>query len=121
VPGSPLGGTSCTSARADVELAEADAMDVTLMYFDGCPHWRITDDRLRRLQEAIGFSLRHVQVDTPEEAERRGFRGSPTVLVDGVDPFAEDDAPSGLVCRLYATPDGPQGSPTLEQLHAILA
>jgi hypothetical protein len=108
--------------RADVvELAEADAMDVTLPYFDGCPHWRITDDRLRRLQEAIGFSLRHVQVDTPEEAERRGFRGSPTVLVDGVDPFAEDDAPSGLVCRLYATPDGPQGSPTLEQLRAILA
>ena len=34
-------------------------------------------------------------VPTAEEAEAVGFRGSPTVLVDGVDPFADPAAPVG--------------------------
>ena len=94
--------------------------NVTLLYFDGCPNWQITDRRLRQLQTEAGFALGYAQVDTPEEAHRLGFGGSPTLLVDGVDPFATGDEPSGLACRVYATPDGPQGSPTLSQLRAVL-
>jgi hypothetical protein len=55
-----------------------------------------------------------------EEAARLGFAGSSTVLLDGVDPFATGDEPTGLVCRVYPTPHGPQGSPTLEQLRKVL-
>ena len=56
-------------------------------------------------------------VNTPEEADRVGFRGSPTILLNGVDPFAtESDPVGGLSCRVYQTPDGPAGSPTLDQL-----
>lgn len=95
--------------------------EVTLRYVDGCPNWEHTDRRLRELQAGIGFELGYEQVDTPDEAERLGFAGSPTVLVDGVDPFATGPAPSGLACRLYATPEGPQGSPTYEQLREVLA
>jgi len=40
--------------------------------------------------------------------------------VDGVDIFADADAPVGLSCRVYQTPDGPAGSPTLEQLRAAM-
>lgn len=94
--------------------------DVTLLYVDGCPNWQTAAARLEDLQGELGFSLRHTRVETPAEAERMGFRGSPTVLVDGVDPFATDDVPTGLACRVYATPDGPQGSPTAEQLRAAL-
>jgi hypothetical protein len=94
--------------------------DVTLLYFDGCPNWEVADQRLRELQGEVGFSLEYARVETPEEAERTGFRGSPTVLVDGVDPFATGDEPTGLACRVYPTPDGPQGSPTLAQLRAAL-
>jgi hypothetical protein len=59
-------------------------------------------------------------VSKPEEAARVGFAGSPTMLVDGSDPFATGDEPSGLACAVYETPDGPQGSPTLEQLREVL-
>lgn len=59
----------------------------------------------------------HHLIETPAEARRVGFRGSPTVLLNGVDPFAAASDPvGGLSCRVYQTPDGPAGSPTLDQL-----
>ena len=93
---------------------------VTLLYVDGCPNWRLADQRLRELQAEAGFTLEHVRVDTPEEAQRLGFHGSPTVLVDGTDPFATEDAPPGLACRVYATSTGLRGTPTLDQLRSVL-
>lgn len=95
-------------------------MDVTLLYFDGCPSWETTDRRLRALADELGFHLDHQRVETPEAAEELRFRGSPTVLVDGRDPFASDDDPVGLSCRIYRTPEGPSGSPTTAQLRAVL-
>ena len=95
-------------------------MDVTLLYFDGCPNWRTTDQRLRQLADEHGFALDRRRVETPEAAQELAFRGSPTVLVDGRDPFAEGHEPVGLSCRLYQTPDGPAGSPTLDQLRGAL-
>lgn len=93
---------------------------VTLLYIDGCPNWRVVDDRLRRLQAETSFTFDTVEVDTPEEAERLGFHGSPTLLVEGGDPFATPKGSSGLACRVYRTPDGPRGCPTLAQLRAVL-
>ena len=95
-------------------------MRVTLQFFDDCPSWRTTDQRLRLLADELGFDLDHRRVETPEDAEALAFRGSPTVLVDGRDPFARGDEPVGLSCRLYPTPDGPAGSPTIEQLRKVL-
>jgi len=46
-------------------------------------------------QPAPHDAVEHVLVSTPEEAEAAQFRGSPTVLVDGLDPFADRDAQSG--------------------------
>ena len=91
---------------------------MTLLFFDDCPNWRVADDRLRTLaREFTGVTMTHHRVETADEAERVGFRGSPTILIDGVDPFATDSDPvGGLSCRVFATPDGPAGSPTLEQL-----
>lgn len=100
------------------------AVEVTLLYFDGCPTWRVTEERLAQALALVGSPQTPVtcrQVTTPEAAERWGFRGSPTVLIDGRDAFAAPDAPVGLACRLYATPHGPAGAPTVEQLVAALA
>lgn len=94
--------------------------DVTLLYFDGCPSWRIADHRLSRLADELGFTLTRERVETPEAAERVQFRGSPTILVDGEDVFASGDEPVGLSCRIYRTADGPAGAPTLEQLREVL-
>lgn len=93
---------------------------VTLLYFDGCPNWQVADERLRVLSHERDLTLEHRLVETPEDADKAGFRGSPTILVDGTDPFARGDEPTGLACRVYQTEDGPQGSPTLEQLRAAL-
>lgn len=94
--------------------------DVTLLYFDGCPSWRTADARLRSLAGELGFALHHRKVETPEAAEQLSFRGSPTILVDGSDPFARGDEPVGFACRIYRTPEGRAGSPTAEQLRDVL-
>lgn len=92
-------------------------MDVALLYFEDCPSWRLVDRRLAVLAaERPEMTVRHQLVETAEEAETWLFQGSPSVLIDGRDPFASPDAPIGLSCRLYPTPDGPSGAPTLEQL-----
>lgn len=97
-------------------------MDVTLQYFDDCPNWKVTDEYLGALSEETGdLVVSYQKVESVDEAERVGFRGSPSVVVDGVDLFADADAPVGLACRVYQTPDGPAGSPTLEQLRSALS
>jgi hypothetical protein len=66
-------------------------MDVRLRYFDGCPSWETTYTWLREVLNELGLSgVEPVleRVETPEEAQRLHFVGSPTVLIDGRDPFA---------------------------------
>ena len=97
-------------------------MDVTLLYFDDCPSWRTADERLRLVAvERDDVRLTRRVVDTPAEAERTRFHGSPSIQVDGVDVFADPGTPVGLACRRYPTPDGVQGAPTLDQLRAALS
>ena len=98
-------------------------MNVTVQYFDGCPNWQRAAELVRQALRAAGqppSALTLQAMHTPEEAERVGLRGSPTVLIDGTDPFAEQTAPVGLSCRVLPTPDGLAGAPTLEQLTAAL-
>jgi hypothetical protein len=94
--------------------------EVVFQYFSGCPNWKTTHERL---EEAIGdrsMSIEMQLVESPEEAAAVGFRGSPTVLIDGVDPFADPDTPAAgtLACRVY---HGEDGSPTVDQLREALA
>jgi hypothetical protein len=96
-------------------------MEITLQYFDGCPNWETTAALLDRLRDdgldvTVGLEL----IDTHDKAVARGFRGSPTVLIDGVDLFADEEAPVGLACRIYNTEDGLAGSPSLDQLRRAI-
>jgi hypothetical protein len=96
---------------------------ITLRYFDGCPNWRTAEERLRAALDDAGASDAAISLErvaTQEEAYHLGFRGSPTILIDGRDPFADEGADIGLACRVYATPEGLQGAPTLDQLRAAL-
>jgi hypothetical protein len=98
-------------------------VDVTVLFFDGCPHWKVADERLREALNLAGRSdvrVEHHRVTTAEQAEALRFRGSPTVLVNGHDPFADPDAPVGLSCRVYRTDAGLAGAPTVEQLLTVL-
>ena len=92
-------------------------VNVTLLYFDDCPNWLEADGHLRTLtSEHPEMIIERRLVETVEDAEATRFRGSPSIIVNGVDPFAEEDAPVGLSCRIYQTSNGPAGSPTLDQL-----
>ena len=95
-------------------------MEIAFQYFDGCPNWQTTHQRLEEAIEGLGVTVDMQRVETPEEAAEVEFRGSPTVLIDGVDPFAGPDTPAAgsLACRVYQTEDG---SPTVEQLRDAIA
>jgi hypothetical protein len=94
-------------------------MEIAFQYFDGCPNWQTTHERLLEAMEGLDARLVMQLVETSEEAARVGFRGSPSVLIDGVDPFADSDAPAAgtLACRVYQSDDG---SPSVDQLRKAL-
>jgi len=103
----------CDVLDEDADLRPtSEGTQVVLQYFDHCPNWQV----VRRHLDYLGVKVRYQRIDTVEQAEELGFHGSPTILVDGVDPFAESDSKVGLACRIYRTPGGSAPSPTLEQL-----
>jgi hypothetical protein len=96
-------------------------MDVALLYFDDCPNWKVADQRLAAIAaERPDVVVTRHRVETVEQAERLGFHGSPSILVDGIDVFADPGAGVGLSCRVYRTPQGLAGAPTMEQLRNAL-
>lgn len=99
-------------------------MKVELLYFDGCPNWKVADERLAhaaRLVSRGDLTVQRRRVDTEQEAVALGFTGSPTIVIDGQDPFATGSEQVGLACRVYATPHGLSGSPTVDQFVGVLS
>jgi hypothetical protein len=99
-------------------------VELILQYFDGCPNWRDAEQNLSVALAQLGTTdvvLRRQLVDRVEEAERVGFLGSPTILINGADPFAASGATPGLSCRVYRTDTGFAGSPTVAQLREVIA
>jgi len=95
---------------------------VTLQYFDGCPNWQDMERDVRAAAERIGADL-HIdlqKIETQEDAEALSFRGSPTIVLDGQDPFSEPGAPVGLTCRVYNDGDRFSGSPGVAALEDAL-
>lgn len=96
-------------------------MELTVQYFDDCPNWTVLVGLLRELvSDRDDVTIRLEAVETVEQAERVGFVGSPTLLVDGRDPYAEPGRPAGLACRVFQTPEGPAGLPSRWQLAELL-
>jgi hypothetical protein len=99
---------------------EDHANEIVVRHVIGCPHLLLA---LARVDEAVRVARVDVTISvepvtTDQEAAALKFAGSPTVLIDGRDPFPADTI--GLSCRLYATDDGPQGAPTVAQLVEVL-
>lgn len=97
-------------------------MFVEVRYVDGCPNAATAQRRLAAALAETGrgdVSVRLRRIDDERQAVLLGFTGSPTILVDGVDPF-QAPAAAALTCRLYPTPDGLAGCPTVDQLIRVL-
>jgi hypothetical protein len=86
-----------------------------LLYWDGCPSHPQALRELRAALEQLGRGDETValtKIATEAQAAQRGFIGSPTLLIDGVDAVpAPAGEPTGLTCRLYRRRDG-RASPT---------
>jgi hypothetical protein len=81
-----------------------------LLWWEGCPS---TDRALAELREALSdvgldqAEVRLSEIETDDQAGEVGFRGSPTILIDGVDiAGASPDDHVGLGCRVYRRRDG---------------
>lgn len=74
-------------------------------YFEGCPNVTITLKNLKELvREGIipEKEVKIIRVESPEEAEKVLFQGSPTILVDSIDIYTgQPPCGSNYSCRTY--------------------
>ena len=94
-----------------------------MRFVEGCPNLPVIGQRLALALTSVGrpdVEVRLRAVHTAQEAGELGFTGSPTILIDGCDPFPQHHAVAALSCRLYTTARGTSGSPSVEQLAAAL-
>lgn len=92
-------------------MSPAPGVHVELLYVADCPSWRATAALLNDLSRELGFTWSAVPVTTTQAAQALGFHGSPSVHIDGADPFADPTEPVGLSCRIYRTRTGPATVP----------
>ncbi len=95
---------------------------IELLIVPDCPN---EADAVELITTAVADTLVRATVTrtviaTRDQARQRGFVGSPTILLNGTDPFAQPDAAIALACRLYSTPEGLRGAPTLRDLRQAL-
>ncbi|PWH15977.1 MAG: thioredoxin family protein [Anaerolineae bacterium] len=97
-------------------------MEVELLYFDGCPSW---EEALANLNTALALEAIKAQIHLTcvrdnDHAAQVKFLGSPSFRVNGIDLWPEERTRYNLSCRVYATPQGMKGAPSVEMLRQAL-
>jgi hypothetical protein len=94
-------------------------MRIEVLYFEGCPNYLPTVDRLRTVlrQEGVQTEVFEVEVKDESAAKALKFFGSPTIRVNGLDIEADlhDVKETGFACRRYSG-----GVPSEEMIRAAL-
>jgi hypothetical protein len=92
---------------------------IEVLYVAGCPYFPATLARLREVLCSHGRAERidHIEVQDPAAARALGFRGSPTIRINGFDIAEEHDCPpvDAMACRLYPGGEIP-GVPPFEMI-----
>ena len=98
-------------------------VNLELLVVADCPHESGALSVLRLACERAGMAgqpVRTTLIASPEQARKRGFVGSPTILIDGLDPFAVPGQRPALACRVYSTQAGLSGVPPLSEVISAL-
>jgi len=65
-------------------------MQLTVLAVPGCPNAAVLGDRVAAVMDGrAGIWVSHQVISDQGEAAQWGMHGSPTLLIDGADPFAE--------------------------------
>ena len=102
-------------------------MKIELRYFEGCLSWQAGLDNFRSTLRAEGLDVpvELVEVLNDDDATRKKFLGSPSFRVNGVELWDYKRDTYSWSCRVYATPNGMKGSPTVsmlrEAIHRIIS
>ena len=97
-------------------------MELTVLAVPGCPNAPVLE---HRLAEALAgrppVTVRRQVIADAAEAARWRMHGSPTLLVNGHDPFAEAGTSPAVACRLYRAENGGlDGAPSVAALRRAL-
>ena len=98
-------------------------MDIELLVVADCPHEHSAMVLLRTALDDVGLTavdVRTTVIVTDDAADQLSFVGSPTILINGHDPFPARRAPAALACRVYPSVAGAAGVPTLRELRQAL-
>jgi hypothetical protein len=97
-------------------------MELTVLAVPDCPNVPVLEGRLAGiLAGRPGVNLTRRVIADAGEAARLGMHGSPTLLVDGRDPFPAPGPGLALACRLYPAADGRlEGAPSVAALRQAL-
>ena len=90
---------------------------VRVLHVPDCPNAAVALARIREAVGGVEVRVEAVQVQTDDEAAQAGMRGSPTILIDGADPFTPAVIPTGIACRIVP---GGDPVPSIEALRAAL-
>jgi hypothetical protein len=97
-------------------------MKVELFYIDDCPSWHNGQKNLEIAlqEEGLTASIKTVKVTGDEDAVRLKFLGSPSFRIDDRELWPEERDNYSLSCRVYSTPEGLKGFPTVVMLRTAL-
>jgi hypothetical protein len=97
------------------------SLSLEVLHVPDCPNLA---PLLERLHQVTDLAVATREISTNQEAAATGMAGSPTLLINGTDPFgAPGQCDCGLSCRLYRDQGGRiVPAPSVKQLrHAIAA
>lgn len=98
-------------------------MDVEVLVVADCPNEGGAVTLVRQALDDVGLTrvpIRTRVISNEQEAAELGFVGSPTIRIDGTDPFASRDQTTGLACRVYVEHGVRSGLPDLGKLRQAL-
>jgi hypothetical protein len=98
-------------------------MELTLLTVPACPNAVAFEERLTEALAGYPQVVVHRrEVPDQQVAVRVGMHGSPTLLINGVDPFATPGQQPSLSCRLYRDAAGrPAPAPPVAALLEAIA
>jgi hypothetical protein len=98
-------------------------MELTLLTVPGCPNAAAFEERLAAaLAGRPGVAVTRREIGDERAAALAGMHGSPTLLINGTDPFAAPGQAASLSCRLYRDDAGRAvPAPSLAALREAIA